>query len=408
MRAWRVMAVVGLAIFSHSASAAGRLNVKIEQAVKSVNRDKAVSNEQGETGIRVVATNLGDQDIEVLDQSFPKTNKSGLLMNNVFRVLADDGSEAPYFGIYVNMEGAPEDVYVKVGQKQKKAVDVNIQLNYRLKPGEHYTVSLRSPSLYLNRPKQAFKNASRDSLRASWLEASSNDVRIFAGKQLDAGLTSPEKRLRKTIESEFASCSAAQVQHVEQNVIPQSTAIAYETLTEYGQQTKVQTFDVPPYVDRWFEPTARFTTWFGVHGDPDDYLPDDQYNDNMVFATWYRLTSDSANPKPPVSITCQCDPVENNISPNALAWVSPGMVYQVNLCPRFFESPLFPTVYDESSQVGTFLHEITHFSDEIVDGTIDAPSGYTYAGTKALAGNRDLAVRNAQSYKFYYLNLNFN
>ncbi|WP_263299694.1 M35 family metallopeptidase [Xanthomonas campestris] len=100
--------------------------------------------------------------------------------------------------------------------------------------------------------------------------------------------------------------------------------------------------------------------------------------------------------------------MENNISPNALAWVTPGTLYQVNLCPRFFESPQFPTVYDEFSQVGTFLREITHFSDEIVNGTIDDPSGYTYAGTKALAGNRTRAVRNAQSYKFYYLNLNLN
>ncbi|WDJ98098.1 hypothetical protein JH262_21870 [Xanthomonas campestris pv. incanae] len=408
MHAWRVMAIVALIIWSHSASAAGRLNIKIEQAVKAINSDKPVSNKQDETGIRVIATNLGDQDIEVVDQWFPKTNKSGLLMNNVFRVLADDGSEAPYFGIYVNMDGAPEDVYVKVSPKQKKVVDVNIQLNYRLKPGRHYTVSLRSPSRYLNRPKLAYKNASRDSLRASWLEASSNEVRIFAGDQLKTELTSPKTSHHKTTEAEFASCSAAQVQHVGQNVIPQSTAIAYEALTEYGQQTKVQTFDVPPYVDMSFEPTARFTTWFGVHGDPDDYLPDDQYNDSMVFATWYRLTNDPMNPKPPVSITCQCDPVENNISPNALAWVTPGTLYQVNLCPRFFESPQFPTVYDEFSQVGTFLHEITHFSDEIVNGTIDDPSGYTYAGTKALAGNRTRAVRNAQSYKFYYLNLNFN
>ncbi|SON98156.1 conserved hypothetical protein [Xanthomonas citri pv. fuscans] len=105
------------------------------------------------------------------------------MMENVLSVRDANGNGAPYCGIYVNLERAPKDNYVTVIPAQRLVITVDLQRNYRLRAGQRYSVSLRSPALYLNRPKSAFIDASQDALRAAWQEGTAaNAVQVHLGR----------------------------------------------------------------------------------------------------------------------------------------------------------------------------------------------------------------------------------
>ncbi|APP78668.1 hypothetical protein XGA_3788 [Xanthomonas hortorum ATCC 19865] len=175
MKPWAAILITTALLCSSPAIAAGRLHVQLEQAAHSAQLPEQA------TRLQIVAQNDGDQAVELFDQSFPRLNRHGSMMNNVLSVRDASGNEAPYNGIYVNLEGAPEDTYVTIAPGQRLVITVDLQRNYRLKPGQTYTVSLRSPVLHLNRPRAAFADASRDALRAAWQQATANTVHVDAG-----------------------------------------------------------------------------------------------------------------------------------------------------------------------------------------------------------------------------------
>ncbi|MDG4491355.1 hypothetical protein G8D19_20285 [Xanthomonas vesicatoria] len=181
MKPWAVILIATALLCSSPAIAAGRLHVQLEQPPHSPHLPEQAAR------LQIVAQNDGDQAVELLDQSFPRLNRQGSMMNNVLSVRDDSGNEAPYYGVYVNLEGAPEDTYVTIAPGQRRVVTVDLQRNYRLTHGQTYTVSLRSPVLYLTRPRSAFVDGSRDVLRAAWQQVTANSVDVKAGH---AGLTS--------------------------------------------------------------------------------------------------------------------------------------------------------------------------------------------------------------------------
>ncbi|WP_115510104.1 hypothetical protein [Xanthomonas arboricola] len=182
MKPWAAILLITALLCSSCAIAAGRLQVQLKQPTPSAQLPEQV------TRLQIVAQNDGDQAVELLDQSFPRLNRHGSMMNNVLSVRDASGNEAPYNGIYVNLEGAPEDTYVTIAPGQRLVITVDLQRNYRLTPGQTYTVSLRSPVLHLSRPRAAFADASRDALRAAWQKAMANTVHVDAGHP---GLTGP-------------------------------------------------------------------------------------------------------------------------------------------------------------------------------------------------------------------------
>ncbi|WP_126969354.1 hypothetical protein [Xanthomonas sp. BRIP62411] len=175
MKPWAVILIATALLCSSPAIAAGRLHVQLEQPPHSPQLPEQA------TRLQIVAQNDGDQAVELLDQSFPRLNRHGSMMNNVLSVRDTSGSEAPYDGVYVNLEGAPEDTYVTIAPGQRRVVIVDLQRNYRLTPGQTYTVSLRSPVLHLARPRAAFADGSQDALRAAWQQATANSVDVEAG-----------------------------------------------------------------------------------------------------------------------------------------------------------------------------------------------------------------------------------
>ncbi|MEA9482048.1 hypothetical protein [Xanthomonas campestris] len=173
MKPWAAILLITALLCSSSVIAAGRLRVQLKPASHSAQLPEQV------VPAHVIAHNDGDQAVELIDQSFPRLNRQGLMMNNVLSLRDASGREAPYRGIYVNLENAPEDDYLTIAPGQRLVITVDLQRNYTLAPGQTYTVSLRSPVLHLNRPRAAFADSSRDALRAALQQATANSVQVY-------------------------------------------------------------------------------------------------------------------------------------------------------------------------------------------------------------------------------------
>ncbi|OAG66711.1 hypothetical protein A7D17_20485 [Xanthomonas floridensis] len=175
MKPWAALLIATALLCSNPVIAAGRLRVQLVQPTHSAQLPEQA------TRLQIVARNDGDQVVELIDQRFPRLNRQGLLMNNVLSLRDASGREAPYYGIYVNLENAPEDAYVTIVPGQRLVITVDLQRNYRLTPGQTYTASLRSPVLHLTRPRAAFADSSRDALRAALQQATANTVHVDVG-----------------------------------------------------------------------------------------------------------------------------------------------------------------------------------------------------------------------------------
>lgn len=152
-------------------------------------------------------------------------------------------------------------------------------------------------------------------------------------------------------------------------------------------------------------PTQRYTNFFGQHGDPNlnPKDPDDEFNYHIIRDEIPRIALTQ-------KITCQCDLEVDGVDPvSAYGWIHPDYLYQINFCPKSWQSPDLPSVYDEKSKIGVILHEISHFSDSYGGGTVDDYIEETGSYSESLrigATDRNRAVRRPQSYVFYWLNLN--
>lgn len=162
-----------------------------------------------------------------------------------------------------------------------------------------------------------------------------------------------------------------------------------------------------------FPYNARFWRWFGPRVNPVDITnttSDDAYVDQGVAAIYFRVSDDQSIPRPIVTAACDCNADQE--SKNWIAYVIPNEHYVVHTCSAFYAADMFPIGHpDNTSKVGTLLHEISHFSDSYWAGTNDnvdpvtQTGTYTYADAINLAAtNKPQAVRTATNYEFYFLN----
>lgn len=155
--------------------------------------------------------------------------------------------------------------------------------------------------------------------------------------------------------------------------------------------------------------TPNYIRWFGLHwpfsGVGDVIHEEDDYWAWVVSATWARTRGISVidlSKLPDVTVTCECSGGHGeNVMANA--WVERDVHYQINSCPKYWSLQMDHDIEnpDVSSQVGTYIHEITHFNDVMNRGTRDL--SYSYSDTVDISQQHGLAVDNAQSYKFWIL-----
>lgn len=157
----------------------------------------------------------------------------------------------------------------------------------------------------------------------------------------------------------------------------------------------------------YFADSPRYTKWFGVHGSPFDPLNTNPVNDEInlgLMSVMVRISDEQNVPKPIMSATCQCATEDLPDYQTATAWVDPNTHYVINTCQKFWDSPHLPTVRDETSKVGTILHEAVHFSDAFWSGSQSHYAVSCTDTTNLAINNRSLSAQNPNSYRFYLLN----
>ena len=105
------------------------------------------------------------------------------------------------------------------------------------------------------------------------------------------------------------------------------------------------------------------------------------------------------------AVVMQCDTArDDGCSSGEYAWVYPHEYYKIYLCPSFFDLPplteLKPgtTASDNGTNVGTIVHELSHFNP--VARTEDYC--YTRRACAAMAsGDAMRAINNADSYQYF-------
>lgn len=147
---------------------------------------------------------------------------------------------------------------------------------------------------------------------------------------------------------------------------------------------------------------------------PEGPSPIDSEIDNGVYALQFRIENDPSGEKPDMTLTCQCTASDTPNYAIAMAWVDPSVHYVVNACEHFWQAPNLPTVRDESSRVGTIIHEAVHFNDSFWRGSGSGTdmgghySGPAYVDAANLAlADRASAARNPNNYRFFVLNQNW-
>jgi hypothetical protein len=91
---------------------------------------------------------------------------------------------------------------------------------------------------------------------------------------------------------------------------------------------------------------------------------------------------------------CGCDPAK--YPKEVRAWAESDSPYTMNICDSFWDDPENGPV---TSQVGTLIHELTHFNDDQAPAAVDYAYG-PHAVHQLTISNRSQAVRNADNYEY--------
>jgi hypothetical protein len=161
------------------------------------------------------------------------------------------------------------------------------------------------------------------------------------------------------------------------------------------------TYDIFGYPISRDNTDERYVYWFGIYDKDDPYvLPVNQTRDNawvdgVMKATYNRLNSKA------FTYECGCDPQKypQDGPVTNPAWAESGNPYKMHICDNFWKEPVSGRAI---SQVGTLIHEATHYKDKDHEEAVDY--AYQTGGNHDLAVNdRYKAVRNADSYLYYIL-----
>ncbi|HDS0922776.1 TPA: hypothetical protein QDZ10_001234 [Stenotrophomonas maltophilia] len=332
-------------------------------------------------------TNNGANPASIRAADIPQTMPDGRLWNNAFHVVSSTGEVARYTGVIVNltMEARSEVLTLQPGQVEM--VEVNISSNYLLEPDTDYDLTPRGfEQRSLPDPRSGQSAGSRN---ASPVFTSSPTLRVRTGPRA-VGIYNAEGLKHR---SPGAACSPDKILAVAA-AMSASAKLAREARDYveglYGLDLSPEGGNVT------FNQTPRYTTWFGLHGDPNVFS-----TINTRIRKVLGATADRYGLLSPASCDCEGPSAEK-----VIAWVDPDSAHVINYCPRFFELPVGPGI-ELGSKARTIYHEVSHFNDFLGKGTQDyeaafaLPSQARYLARTA----RDVASDHAYGYEYFADNL---
>lgn len=349
----------------------------------------------GSNVVSLILKNTGTDDINIVEYTLPWLMKDGRLMNSaVVNLTTQDGDVVRYRGAFLDYNLSDPERFVTIRPGGERRYDVDMSVNYDIEPGRYYVVGSLMKIKYLDRSLSSYPDRSNSALRRLYRVDVATSVGFTAAPIV--------RRRAVDVQSGFyEGCTKEQLDIFDEIKFKGNYLIANAYQEMIGMYAQA-------FSGGWVS-TPNYIRWFGLHwpfsGVGDVIHEEDDYWAWVVSATWARTRGISVidlSKLPDVTVTCECSGGHGeNVMANA--WVERDVHYQINSCPKYWSLQMDHDIEnpDVSSQVGTYIHEITHFNDVMNRGTRDL--SYSYSDTVDISQQHGLAVDNAQSYKFWIL-----
>lgn len=356
------------------------------------------STQEAESGVVVFRmTNRGDAPIYVFKLSTPfNSNLDGKLLNNVFTVVDANGKEARYTGMYVSA-GVDASSYVKMSPGETVSKKIDLSKSYNLHAGGPYKVSFNGT--VLGDPSADLSDTMRVPRPEFMKRITSNDLDIWINSVLIEAKIPSERTLEQPSlgildwAPQFEMCDG------KQNDINAALDRARSLVNASRRHgSDLEYIDQNNYLK--LHDDFRQNNWFGAYDD--NWLPaldpvaardiENFYPAKIVIAISNRL-SDS------LSFDCSCPDswFPDGIRPPGAAAVALAN-QKIGICDHFFE--LDDKGFD--TKAGALVHEASHFSDDLAEGTRDISNGYGTGRAAELARtSKSDAKKNGDNYKYY-------
>lgn len=333
---WTLPAAALLAAASATAGPLDKLDIRLSLPQPVVQGDTSVA-------VDVTVTNVAGHAVKVLKWQLPET----ALHAPLFKVTAEDGSEARYVGPLVKRAAPTEADYLRLPAGATRSYRVDLSRLYQLGNGRHAVQ-------FLGRESRGAGEASYKASPAVMLWTSGRD---------NAAALAAEAAAAEGTEASISFSGGC-------------TASEQTTLTNAVDAAIVYSTESKAYMNGTPSGTRRYVEWFGKFK---------QTRWNTVETHFNKI--DEAFKTKPLTLDCSC-------SSGAYAYVYANQPYKIYLCNAFWSAPMTGT----DSKAGTLIHEMSHFT--VVAGTGD--HAYGQAAARNLAKNNPKqAVDNADNHEYF-------
>lgn len=177
----------------------------------------------------------------------PHKMRDGRLWSNAFQATSKQGESARYNGVIVNLTPEAQKSRITLRPGEEKAISVNLSQNYDLRPSTEYEVTLRGFEHYEHVNTPTFSTPKSIRIRTG-----STRVRGQGQAQTELpypGTLCPPDKMLEILQA-----------------LPAASTMAQDA-SDYvdGLYERVH---APGEIKYKFKQTPRYTTWFGIHGDP--------------------------------------------------------------------------------------------------------------------------------------------
>lgn len=333
--------------------------------------------------VHVIIANEGDEDVAIYEWNTPFVQSDNRLAKPLFEVTDASGAKVRYIGRWVNTGRVLANQFIILHPGERREADVDLRLEYDYGPGGAFAVSYvlsleQGPDSDVVTPEEyaAFR-------RNRQKESESNVTAIY--------INSPVERVSSIGE---ADCDGGQL-----GVIKSADSKLFDPI--YGAWVHMSSRYKKEYAEdgtlhNVFVPHPRYTRWFGKKASADPNLGEEGFaasNDGHAYSivrALFRRLLDPVSRNPVLKCGCPDYP---ETTP---AWSEADAPYVIHFCDSFFK---LQEVGLPSSRVGTLVHEMSHFNDD-VEGTADYLYGRPFSEDLA-KNDRWKAVRNADNVEFF-------
>lgn len=350
-----------------------------------VQQERSVGAEHAK--LTIVYENKGSSSVSIPFNSIPNTLKDGRLLSDSFQIRAIDGTTPAYRGINVNLTQDARREVVVLAPGENKTVTIDISASYDLRSGMTYRIS--PPGVRYQENESTSTTPPQEGAR-NYIYAPAPFIDIVAPK--GESRATPQSGQARKITSAATRCAPDKLRVINE-AMPVARKLAADAKSYldslYGfEETETS-------IIATFRQTPRYTSWFGIHGNPNIVNPVNITVREIIGATATRF---GMLQQP----SCEC-PTE--IVNRVNAWTTPGINYLINYCPNFFSLP--NDVHSESgSKAVTIYHEISHFDDFLAKGTDDYDANFALPSEASdlARTDRDLAAEHSYGLEYFAKN----